>query len=298
MAACVPNVPRPRRGGPGWALVVAVLPLAIAGCSQHRRSSMRPIYAAPMTVPEPCSPGDPGCPAASGGGTITMPPTGSGAVPMETPAAGGTRMEPGLNPNGGAPGSSSTVTPGTGRAPRASSTRVAALRSAVEPFVDDPQDLFAPPKADRAWKYVVLHHSATPTGSYAQIDREHRQVRGYTGCGYHFVIGNGTDSPDGRVEVARRWSDQKAGAHCRDGKHPDVNEYGIGICLIGDCDKAPPTPKQVEAARALVAYLEARYAIVPDHIGTHTLLAGTPTACPGSQFPTQAILKSRGLANR
>jgi N-acetyl-anhydromuramyl-L-alanine amidase AmpD len=175
---------------------------------------------------------------------------------------------------------------------------VAALRAAVEPFVDDPQDLFAPPKADRAWKYVVLHHSATPKGSYAQIDREHRQVRGYTGCGYHFVIGNGTDSPDGRVEVARRWSDQKAGAHCRDGKHPDVNEYGIGICLIGDCDKTPPTPKQVEAARALVAYLEARYAIAPDRVGTHALLAGTPTACPGKQFPTQAILKSRNLVSR
>ena len=47
-----------------------------------------------------------------------------------TPSSGTSRRCAGTS------GSSWTVTPGTGQKPRASSTRVAALRSAVEPFVD------------------------------------------------------------------------------------------------------------------------------------------------------------------
>ena len=107
------------------------------------------------------------------------------------------------------------------------------------------------------------------------------------GCGYHFVIGNGTGSRDGAIEVTRRWSEQRPGAHCRDAAHPAVNEYGIGICLVGDLDAGPPTPKQVESARALVAYLQQRYAIPPERVVTHATVSATPTACPGSRFPTE-----------
>ena len=101
------------------------------------------------------------------------------------------------------------------------------------------------------------------------------------------MIGNGTGSPDGQIEVAQRWTNQKHGVHCRNGKNPDVNEYGIGICLVGDLDKAPPTPRQIAAARALVAYLGDRYHIPADHIDTHAHLASSPTACPGKHFPSQ-----------
>jgi N-acetyl-anhydromuramyl-L-alanine amidase AmpD len=174
----------------------------------------------------------------------------------------------------------------------------AALRSRLKPLVDDPNDLFLPPKADRPWKYIVLHHSATATGSYAQIDQEHRKVQGWAGCGYHFVIGNGTQSPDGQIEVAKRWADQKSGAHCRNGKTAEINEDGIGICLVGDFDQAPPTARQVESARALVSYLRDRYRIPADHVGTHALLANGPTACPGKNFPVAAILGTRSLALR
>jgi N-acetyl-anhydromuramyl-L-alanine amidase AmpD len=176
--------------------------------------------------------------------------------------------------------------------------RQAGLRDSVLPYVNDPDDLFLPPKADRPWKYIVLHHSASPSGSYDQIDREHRKVLGWEGCGYHFVIGNGTGSPDGQIEVARRWSEQRHGVHCRNGKHPDVNEYGIGICLVGNLDKAPPTPRQITAAKALIAYLGSRYAIPSDRVGTHANLASTPTACPGKYFPTPTVLGPRNLALR
>src|SRR5436309_1783484 len=64
--------------------------------------------------------------------------------------------------------------------------RQASLQDELRPYVDNPDDLFSPPKADRPWKYVVLHHSASPTGGYDAIDREHRKVLGWSGCGYHF----------------------------------------------------------------------------------------------------------------
>lgn len=185
-----------------------------------------------------------------------------------------------------------------GRRTTSGRVRQASLSDTVAPFVTNPDDLFAPPKADRPWKYVVLHHSASSEGSYDSIDRQHRDRLGWQGCGYHFIIGNGTESPDGRIEVSRRWTDQKHGVHCRDGKNPDVNEYGIGICLVGDLEKSPPTEKQVEAAKALVAYLSSRYQIAPDHTETHAHLAASPTSCPGRMFPSQAILGSSALTVR
>ena len=151
-------------------------------------------------------------------------------------------------------------------------------------------ELFYPNKADRPWKYIVLHHSANPSGNYDQIDGEHRKVLGYDGCGYHFVIGNGTGSEDGKIEVAQRWVNQKHGVHCRNAKSAEIDEYGIGICFVGDLDKEPPTPRQVAAAKVLVAYLSKRYTITPGRVETHAHLAATPTVCPGRHFPAAAFL--------
>lgn len=252
----------------------------------------------------PCAPGEPGCD--SGGATITSP---APAVPRASGSGSSGDEEPTLltpierNDTGSqAPGlngpKSSGVEKETRAVPRVRKARRSDLRAAVEPFVNDPNDLFAPPKADRPWKYIVLHHSAHAAGGYAQIDRDHRENLGTQGCGYHFIVGNGTESPDGQIEVAKRWSDQKAGAHCRDPKAGELNDHGIGICLVGDLDQSEPTPRQIEATRALVAYLRERYTIRADHAGTHAQLAQTATACPGKHFPTDAILDSRGLAMR
>lgn len=209
---------------------------------------------------------------------VTSPP----AVDVNPPQVGGpqTRLDRGGRVGGSAP-----------------MTRRTALRTQVQQMADDPIDLVQPPKADRPWRYVVLHHSARPAGGYAQIDRDHRELGGMDGCGYHFVIGNGTGSRDGVIEVTRRWSEQRPGAHCRDAAHPAVNDDGIGICLVGDLDAGPPTPKQVETARALVAYLQQRYAIPPERVVSHANVSATPTACPGSRFPTEVILGHRAQRN-
>ena len=185
----------------------------------------------------------------------------------------------------------------------ASTSKLVRRTSVIEqlrPFVDEvsANELVYPNKADRPWRYIVLHHSAAPEGSYDQIDREHRKVLGFDGCGYHFVIGNGTGSDDGKIEISQRWTNQKQGIHCRNARTHDVDEYGIGICLVGDIDQQPPTARQIAAAKALVAYLSQRYAIAPSRVTTHVQLAATPTVCPGKYFPAESILPATKGATR
>jgi len=174
------------------------------------------------------------------------------------------------------------------------------LNADLRPYLDNAtaSELLFPARADRPWKYIVLHHSAHAQGNYEEIDREHRKVLGYEGCGYHFVIGNGTGSGDGQIEVARRWVNQKHGVHCRNAKNSEIDEYGIGICFVGDLDKEPPTPRQVAAAKSLVAYLSGRYGVAASRVETHSHLAATPTVCPGKHFPSETFVAARPESNR
>lgn len=266
------------------------------------RSSLGSI---PSFGPAPAAPAAPGRvsdspPPVMGPGAASPEPDLKPVAPRDSSVVPPVRGS-GSGNGGGASSPSASLKSGAGTTRRTAPGRVrsASLHDEVSQYTNDPDDLFQPPKADRPWKFIVLHHSANPTGGYNTIDQEHRKRLGWQGCGYHFVIGNGTESPDGRIEVAQRWVNQKNGVHCRDGKTPDVNEYGIGICLVGDLEKAPPTDRQVAAARALVAYLSDRYHVSPDHTETHAHLASSnTTTCPGRLFPTEAILGSKGLTLR
>jgi N-acetylmuramoyl-L-alanine amidase len=215
-------------------------------------------------------------------------PLGAGAGTGSGPPISGptTLLSPSSNWGEGPVAPGAVATAGSTRVRRAS------LSEQLKPFLDDSNanELIYPNKADRPWRYIVLHHSAAPSGNYDQIDSEHRKILGIDGCGYHFVIGNGTGSGDGQIEVARRWANQKQGVHCRNARTHDVDEYGIGICLVGDLDKAPPTPRQIAAAKALVAHLSTRYNIAQARVQTHSHLAATKTVCPGRHFPDEEIL--------
>jgi N-acetyl-anhydromuramyl-L-alanine amidase AmpD len=60
--------------------------------------------------------------------------------------------------------------------------------------------------------------------------------------------------------------------------------------LVGDLDKDPPTPRQIAAAKALIAHLSTRYDIAQARVQTHSHLAATKTVCPGRHFPNDEIL--------
>ncbi|HEX2972517.1 MAG TPA: peptidoglycan recognition family protein [Tepidisphaeraceae bacterium] len=138
----------------------------------------------------------------------------------------------------------------------------------------------------RGWKWIVIHHSDTESGSAAAFDRYHRQVRHWEGLGYHFVIDNGHGGADGRVEVGPRWTQQKQGAHAGVEAY---NEYGIGICLVGDFNSERPTAAQTASLVRLVAYLMRTYHIPADHvIGHHDVKR---TDCPGRNLSVTVVRK-------
>ena len=73
---------------------------------------------------------------------------------------------------------------------------------------------------------IVIHCSATPPDMYvdkAMIDRWHKE-RGWSGCGYHYVI-----KRDGQIELGRPI--EKIGAHVK-----GHNKTSIGICYCGGVD--------------------------------------------------------------
>jgi N-acetylmuramoyl-L-alanine amidase len=144
---------------------------------------------------------------------------------------------------------------------------------------------WVPPVPPRPWKAIVIHHSATTFGNAAIIDQWHRD-RGFDELGYHFVIGNGTNSADGQVEVGPRWPIQKYGAHdnASDNRY---NEYGIGICLVGNFDVQHPSAAQMRSVDTLVAWLMKRYKIAPDHILGHG--DTKQTDCPGKNLSVAEI---------
>jgi N-acetylmuramoyl-L-alanine amidase len=149
---------------------------------------------------------------------------------------------------------------------------------------------FTPLVPARQWNAIVLHHSATEGGSVASIDAVHRRQtdaagKPWLGIGYHFVVGNGRSMGDGEIQPTFRWQKQLAGAHA--GRREE-NEHGIGICLIGNFDVAPPTTRQLAAVRALVKTLAARYAIKIDRVVRHQDIGAT--LCPGRLFPWEQVV--------
>ncbi len=146
-----------------------------------------------------------------------------------------------------------------------------------------------PAGRERRWQYIVLHHSATPRGSAAIFDKIHRS-RGWDELGYHFVIGNGQGAPNGLVEVGGRWLKQKHGAHCKVAEHPEYNDFGVGVCLVGDFDRTYPTEAQIDSCAQVVRYVMRRYGIPASRIRGHQQLKPT-TRCPGDHFPYHEVYR-------
>ena len=105
----------------------------------------------------------------------------------------------------------------------------------------------------RRWQYIVVHNSGTRQGNARIFDYYHRHVRRMTnGLAYHFVIGNGTSSDNGEIEVGDRWRRQINGGHV----HSDyLNNIALGICLVGDFNRDQPTRAQLDACEELIRYL-------------------------------------------
>jgi len=144
------------------------------------------------------------------------------------------------------------------------------------------------PVMRRRWQFIVVHNSGTRQGNAAAFDYYHRHVRRMqNGLAYHFVIGNGTSTGNGQIEVGDRWRRQINGGHV----HSDyLNNIALGICLVGDFNRDQPTRAQLECCEELIRYLRQRcgkidnhYAIVRPHRDVNP--PRWATDCPGDAFP-------------
>ena len=143
----------------------------------------------------------------------------------------------------------------------------------------------------REWHHIVVHHSASAVGSASIFDKAHRE-RGWDGLGYHFVIGNGSASGDGEVEVGYRWSKQMQGAHAG---NIEYNQHGIGICLVGDFEHGgTPSPAQMASLRRLVRFLQVKTGISTSEVIGHGNVPGKSTQCPGRSLDVGAFRESLG----
>ena len=146
------------------------------------------------------------------------------------------------------------------------------------------------PDAKR-WKYIIVHHSATEVGNAESFDKGHRKRGFWNGLGYHFVVDNGTGGTrDGQIETGHRWNHQMDGAHCN---ASDMNQKGIGICLVGNFDNEEVSPSQFNSLVWLVRQLQMKYKIPASHVLRHNEVPGKrgKTDCPGRRFPTSAFRK-------
>lgn len=129
------------------------------------------------------------------------------------------------------------------------------------------------------WRSVTLHHSATTAGNAEAFDRNHHQRR-MGGLAYHFVIGNGTASGDGEIEVGWRWTRQREASRKAD----------IQVCLVGNFNKQEVSADQYASLLGLVKTLMKQYNIPVSRIRRHKDVAVKFTECPGDKFPYYKIL--------
>jgi N-acetylmuramoyl-L-alanine amidase len=96
---------------------------------------------------------------------------------------------------------------------------------------------------------IVVHCADTPASmdiGVDEIDRWHRD-RGWSGCGYHYVIRR-----DGEIEHGR--PESIMGAHVR-----GYNRNSLGICLVGGKGGFNYTRAQMKALEELVGRLRQKY---------------------------------------
>jgi hypothetical protein len=144
------------------------------------------------------------------------------------------------------------------------------------------------PVASNRWKFIVVHNSGTRQGNAKVFDYYHRHVRRMqNGLAYHFVIGNGTSTGNGEIEVGDRWRRQINGGHV----HSDyLNNIALGICLVGDFNRDQPTRAQLDSCEELIRYLRERCGKAdgrPIPVRPHREVNPPrwATDCPGDDFP-------------
>ena len=130
-------------------------------------------------------------------------------------------------------------------------------------------------KKRNSTSYVILHHRAGD-GDVKSIHNCHVD-NGWNGIGYHFYV-----RKDGNVYRGRPIA--SVGAHCT-----GYNDKSIGVCFEGNFEVETMTKKQLQAGKALVAYLLKLYPSA--ELKRHRDFGGT--LCPGQRFEFDKIKEGK-----
>jgi LysM repeat protein len=129
------------------------------------------------------------------------------------------------------------------------------------------------------WRTITIHHSGTVRGNAKLFHKDHTRRR-MGGLFYHFVIGNGSNSGNGQLEVGFRWPKQIKANRPND----------IQICLVGDFNKQYVSEAQFSTLVTLVGMLREDYDVPIGSIRVHGDIKGKHTACPGKHFPFERLI--------
>lgn len=122
--------------------------------------------------------------------------------------------------------------------------------------------------------HIIIHHSNSGYHSIRSIKRMHVNKNKWEDIGYHFLIGNGLLTRDGKLYYGR--DENLVGAHIKGRNH-----YSLGVCLIGNMDKHPLTKKQMKKLISFLVELCETYGVEPENIRGHNEFSEVTKTCPG-----------------
>lgn len=121
---------------------------------------------------------------------------------------------------------------------------------------------------------IIIHHSATDTGSAEAYARYHVNKRGWPGIGYHYVI-----EKDGTIKQTNELDtiSYHASSH---------NTNSIGICLTGNFDKQTLEEKQKQSLIELIQHLNKTFKKEFPLIGHRDVAS---KSCPGDNINIEKV---------
>jgi N-acetylmuramoyl-L-alanine amidase len=128
---------------------------------------------------------------------------------------------------------------------------------------------------------IVLHHSATITGTPQAFAEHHVKSKKWPGIGYHYVVGK-------KGEIWQTNDATTISYHAA-----NYNGHSLGVCMVGNFDEQRLEGPQKESVLSLLRYLLEMHPGVK-HLYGHKETGGK-TACPGKNISMDEIRAALGV---
>ena len=137
------------------------------------------------------------------------------------------------------------------------------------------------PLTSGRWKYIYIHHTQSASGDAVAL------AQTPAGFGDHFLIGNGDGAVDGEIQIGQLWNLQQPASPPPGARANKIHAECISIAVVGDFDRALPTPTQMRRLAQLVGTLQGQLHISGDDV----LMIDAPKspAGAGKYFPKAAF---------